>query len=230
MLCLCERSPCATPAGFCVTIKDRPDECADVPDPPPAPAAGLARGAASKAMSGVPTQVLAKAAEPGLPVGVYYYGAGGQRWALGGGLTPRLLPARNVRAHVPSQDPPQRPGLPPGLGWGALLAAALGACAGAAVLLCAALVACGCCCFKPCAGAAADGAQQMSARRQRSLPFWRTRVHDDSAADAASADKPGDVELGGAALKTYPKDQNPLCGVDGVPKPVELDGGREYDR
>ena len=92
-------------------------------------------------------QVLAKAAEPGLPVGIYYYGTDGQRWELGGGLTPRLLPARNMRAHVPPYAVPAVPqtGGTQGLSRGALLAAALGACAGAAALLCAALVACGCC-------------------------------------------------------------------------------------
>lgn len=91
--------------------------------------------------------MLTKAAEPGLPLGVYYYGADGQRWALGGGLAPRLLPARNVRAHVPPYVPiaASAAGGTPALSRGALVAAALGACAGATALLCAALVACGCC-------------------------------------------------------------------------------------
>ena len=48
-------APALTYTG--VRINDRPDECADVPDPPPVPAAGIARGAASKALSGVPAQV-----------------------------------------------------------------------------------------------------------------------------------------------------------------------------
>ena len=91
--------------------------------------------------------MLAKATEPGLPVGVYYYGGAGQRWALGGGLAPRLLPARTLRAPAKGDAlaPPPAAGPPPGLTWGALLGVALGACAGAAVLVCVMFAACGWC-------------------------------------------------------------------------------------
>jgi len=143
-------APALTYTG--TTIPDRNDECADVPDPP-APAAGHTRPPVSgKALSGLPPAVAAKAAQPGLPLGVFYPpgDAAGQRWALGGGLAPRLLPPRNARAHVPAV-PAAAPDAgataeaagAPGMARGLVLATALGACVGAAALLAGALLALG---------------------------------------------------------------------------------------
>lgn len=161
-------APALTYTG--TTIPDRNDECADVPDPP-APAAGHTRPPVSgKALSGLPPAVAAKAAQPGLPLGVFY-DAAGQRWALGGGLAPRLLPPRNARAHVPAA-PAAAPGAgaaaeaagAPGMARGLVLATALGACVGAAALLAAALLALGWrrlrCCGARCARSHSDRHRQ----------------------------------------------------------------------